>query len=202
VRVTGTRRRAAAVAASAVVVALVAGCGDLPEPLTTGPEGAAPADGLARIVDLAAVRAVLSDRVAAAKAGTGQPVTDPAREKVVVDDARADATRAGIDPEWTARVFADQIAASTQVQNDLLRRWNEQPGTRPAPADLAQVRPELDRIGDELVAALQVATPARANEDCASSLAQAAVTRSATLDDVHRAALGRALTSVCDGTTE
>ncbi|OLM16822.1 MULTISPECIES: gamma subclass chorismate mutase AroQ [unclassified Pseudonocardia] len=199
---TGIRRRAAVVAASVAVVALVAGCGDPPEPLTDGPAGAAPADGLTRVVDLAAERAVLSDRVAAAKAGTGQPVTDPAREKVVVDDARADAARDGVDPEWTARVFADQIAASTQVQEDLLRRWTEQPGARPAPVDLAQVRPELDRIGDELVAALKLATPARAHEDCASSLAQAAVTRSATLDDVHRAALGRALMSVCDGAPE
>ncbi|ANY07852.1 gamma subclass chorismate mutase AroQ [Pseudonocardia sp. HH130630-07] len=191
------RRRAATIVGSGALVVLLAGCGDLPAPLTQGPAGAAPVDGLARVVDLAAERTVLSDRVAAAKAESGGPVTDPAREKVVLDDARADAARDGVDPEWAARVFADQIAASTQVQNELLRRWADRPDTRPAPADLAAVRPELDRVGDELIAALKLATPARTHDDCPSALAQAAVATAEPLDDVHRAALGRALMSIC-----
>lgn len=188
------------VGAAVAAVAVAAGCGAQPAPLTQGPSGAAPADGLTRVVELVAERAVLSDRVAAAKAGTARPVTDPVREKAVLDEARADAARAGVDPEWTARVFADQIAASTEVQHRLLRAWSDRPDTRPAPADLARVRPELDRIGDDLVAALAVAAPARAHEDCAATLAQAAVEVARPLDEVHKAALGRALTSVCDGT--
>jgi chorismate mutase len=62
------------------------------------------------------------------------------------------------------------------------------------------VRPELDRIGHELIAALKAAAPARTREDCARSLTQAADTRAQTLDDIHRAALDRALRSVCDAT--
>ncbi|MFP5068729.1 gamma subclass chorismate mutase AroQ [Pseudonocardia nantongensis] len=185
------------------VLALLAGCADPAPPLSDGPAGAAPADGLTRIVQLAAERAVLSDRVAAAKFGTPAPVTDPAREAAVLDGARADATSAGVDPEWVARVFTDQIAASTQVQNDLIRGWTERPDTGPAEqADLTQVRPELDRIGDELVAALALAAPARGHEDCPTGLAQAAVAAARPLDDVHKAALGRGLASVCDGTAE
>jgi len=150
-------------------------------------------------VRLAAQRATVSDRVAAAKLATGQPVTDPEREAVVVADARTQAGRDGVDPEWVARVVADQIAASTQVQNDLLRRWTEHPDSRPAERpDLAQVRPEITRISNELVAALKIAEPARAHEGCSSSLAAAAQTYTGELDDIHGAALNRALRSVCE----
>lgn len=184
-------------------LALLTGCGEPPVPLTDGPSGASPADGLTRVVGLSAERAVVADRVAAAKLDSGHAVTDPEREAAVVADARADATRDGVDPEWAARIVTDQIAASIQVQNDLLRQWNDRPDSRPAQRpDLAQVRPELDRIGDELIAALKVATPGRMHEDCAASLAQAAVTQAEGLDDLHRAALGRALMSVCDGAPE
>ena len=185
------------------VLALLAGCGEQPAPLTEGAPGAAPADGLARIVALSAERAQLGDRVAAAMLDTGQLVAEPEREADVVAGARSDAVREGVDPEWVARVVADQIAASTQVQDDLLRQWNERPDARPADRpDLAQVRSELDRIDDELVAALKVAAPARTHEDCPTSLAQAAVGQARDLDDAHRAAVGRSLRSVCDGTPD
>lgn len=192
-------RRRAAFLACAGVLALATGCADPPPPLGQGAPGAAPADGLTRVARLAAERVVISDRVAAAKVGTPAPVTDPARETAVLADARADAARTGVDPEWVARILTDQIAASTQVQNDLIRRWTDRPDSRPPRADLARVRPELDRIGDELVAALKLAAPARAHEDCPASLARATVAAARPLDDAHKAALGRSLGSVCDG---
>lgn len=187
----------AGVAALVVAASVLAACA---QPSTSSPEaGAPPSDGLARVVQLAAQRATVSDLVAAAKLGTGQPVTDPEREAVVVADARAQADRVGVDPEWAARVVADQIAASTQVQNDLLRQWTEHPDSRPAERpDLAQVRPEISRISTELVAALKVAEPARAQAGCSSSLAAATSMQAGELDDIHRAALDRALRSVCD----
>ncbi|TWF82108.1 chorismate mutase-like protein [Pseudonocardia hierapolitana] len=120
------------------------------------------------------------------------------REAVVVADARAQAGRVGVDPEWVARVVLDQIAASTQVQTDLLRQWDEHPHTRPAERpDLAQVRPEITRISNELVAALKAAEPARAPESCSTSLAAAVRERAGEMDAIHKAALDRALRSVC-----
>ncbi|WP_345603765.1 gamma subclass chorismate mutase AroQ [Pseudonocardia adelaidensis] len=180
-----------------IAAAVLSGCG---QPATSSTEvPGRSAAGLAKVVQLAAQRATVSDRVAAAKLGTGQPVTDPEREAVVVADARAQADRDGVDPEWVARVVADQIAASIQVQNDLLRQWTEHPDSRPAERpDLAQVRPEITCISNELVAALKIAEPARAQEDCSSSLAAAAQAHAGELDDIHRAALDRALQSVCD----
>lgn len=193
-------RRGTALAGAVLALGLLAGCGDQPLPLTEGPPGASPADGLIRIVELSAQRARISDQVAAAKFGTGTAVTDAGREAAVVAETRADATRDGVDPDWAARIVSDQIAASTQVQNDLIRQWTDRPDTRPAQRpELARVRPQLDRIGDELVAALKLAGPARANEECPSTLAQAAVEQAKGLDEVHRNALGRSLKSVCDG---
>lgn len=178
--------------------ALLAGCSG-PPPLSQGPLPEDAGRGLDRVVQLAAERVVVSDRVAVAKEGTGAPVTDPPREAAVIAAARTDAERDRVDPVWVARVFTDQIAASTQVQNDLRRQWAERPDTRPAGRDdLAAIRPELDRIGDGLVAALAQAAPARSHEACAGRLAQAAVAAARPLDDGHKAALGRALTSVCD----
>ncbi|MFR9727748.1 chorismate mutase [Saccharopolyspora sp. MS10] len=174
---------------------VLAGCAAPAEPSAAPQPGA---DGLTRIVRLARERAVLSDQVAASKFGSGKPVTDSAREAVVVDTARADATRDGVDPEWAARVFRDQIAASTHVQNELLRQWREHPDQRPSrQPDLAQVRPQLDRIGDELIAALKTATPARENPACGATLEQVVGREAADLDPIHRAALDRALNSVC-----
>jgi chorismate mutase len=198
-------QRLTAVAGLVIAAVALAGCGRSAAPAPEQPpasvEARAPSvEGLADVVRLAAERAAVSDQVAAAKAGTGGPVTDPAREAVVVADARAEADRVGADPEWVARVVGDQIAASTQVQNDLLRRWSEHPDTQPAQRpDLARIRPEITRISNELVAALKVAEPARSQEGCSASLAAAVAAESGGLDAIHRAALSRALVSVCDG---
>ncbi|MGW0893315.1 chorismate mutase [Saccharopolyspora sp. NPDC002578] len=183
-------------AAVFVAALLLAGCGAPAEPAAAQP--VAGADGITDLVRLAEERAVLSDQVAASKFGTGKAVTDPAREAVVIDGARADAARAGVDPEWAAQVFQDQIAASTQVQNDLLRQWAEQPALRPSEKpDLTTIRPELDRIGTEIITALEAAEPLREAPDCAPTLDRAVATESADLDQIHRAALDEALHSIC-----
>ena len=62
--------RGTALAGALLVLGLLAGCGDQPLPLTEGPPGASPADGLVRVVQLSAQRAQVSDQVAAAKFGT------------------------------------------------------------------------------------------------------------------------------------
>ena len=205
------RRRAGAATLAAALV-LLAGCADQPGPLSEGPAGATPADGLARIAELTAQRVTLAGQLALAEPESesesgSESESESAREPepgpAAGADARAAAERAGVDPEWAARVLTDQAAAAEQVRDGLLRRWAEQPDTRPAERpDPAQLRSELATVDDELVAALRVAAPARTHEDCPTSLAQAAVARAEGLDDLHRAALGRGLMSVCDGTPD
>lgn len=182
---------------AAALLAALAACSG-PPPLSQGPLPEDAGRGLDRVVQLSTARVLLADRVAAAKIATGAPVTDPPREAAVIAAARTDADRDRVDPEWVARVFGDQIAAGTRVQNDLIEQWTERPDTRPAQRpDLSTVRPELDRIGDDLVAAMGQAAPARAHEACAGRLAQGAVDAAKPLDDLHKTALGRSLTSVC-----
>ena len=51
--------------------------------------------------------------------------------------------------------FVSRYSALNQDENDLLRQWSEHPDSQPAERpDLAQVRPEITRISNELVAAL------------------------------------------------
>ncbi|RZT84281.1 chorismate mutase [Pseudonocardia sediminis] len=191
------------------MVSTVGACaGGPPAAPTTGPPPSAPAAvpspppaptaGLTGLTHLAARRIALSDTVAAAKFGTPTPIEDPVREQQVVDAAGAAAARDGLDPAGTQAFFRDQIEASKVVQRGLFRLWADRADLRPrARPGLAAVRPELDRIGAEMVTQLRVTTPARTAESCPAELSSDAA--SVGSDALHREALGVALRSVCRG---
>nr|WP_202446894.1 gamma subclass chorismate mutase AroQ [Streptomyces sp. SID5468] len=152
------------------------------------------------VVRLAARRVLVSDQVAAAKWGTSAPIDDPARERQVLDGAAAEAVRLGADPAVTRRIFRDQIEASKVVQRGLYRRWTADPRTvPPVRPDLAAVRAELNELGDRLVHAIAGTATARAARSCPAHLGleYLEVGRELHLDALHRAALARALPSVC-----
>lgn len=178
-------------------------------PATAGTQRPAPtrqsttAHGLASVTDLFAQRLLLADKVAAAKYGTGTPIDDPAREAQILADVRSRAAGLGLDPDNAAAVFRDQIEANKLVQRGLHARWDATPGERPTQRpDLAnEVRPALDRITTELLAALAETERARAVPSCGPRLAVAAgwsayIHR---LDALHLDGLGRSLPSVCAG---
>jgi chorismate mutase len=116
-------------------------------------------------------RLAVAETVAAAKWSSGRPVEDSAREAMVLAAAAARARRAGIDATFVCRVMAAQIEASKIVQRGLLARWCNEPGSAPiSRPELSGVRPMLDAIDEELVAALAAprlprAVPGRALED-------------------------------------
>ncbi|MFF5982633.1 chorismate mutase [Streptomyces olindensis] len=162
---------------------------------------AAAAHNLGGITELIAQRLLLADKVAAAKYGTDTPIDDPAREAQILDDVRARAAGLGLDPDAVAAVFRDQIEANKLVQRGLYARWDAHPDERPTERpDLAkEVRPALDRITTQLLAALAQTEKARALPSCGPRLVTAAG-RSAydhRLDALHLKGLGRALPSVC-----
>ncbi|WP_052395884.1 gamma subclass chorismate mutase AroQ [Kutzneria sp. 744] len=137
------------------------------------------------LVDLAARRLLVSDRVAAAKFGTGKPIDDPVRERQALADVRAHAAGLGLDADRAVRFFEDQIAASKVVQRGLFARWREHPAEAPTSApDLAAVRAELDQLTRQLLARLEETT-----EPACVSLVDG-------LDALHREALTTALRSV------
>ncbi|ARJ06527.1 hypothetical protein GCM10010988_17920 [Cnuibacter physcomitrellae] len=190
-----TLRRIAAAALVAVAGIALAGCGS-PAPVSsetatasataTAPTGSSPASAVPggtfdAAVGLIVERLDTAPQVAASKLFTGQPVTDPAREQVVLDAAAAAAQQAGADTDYVQAVFADQIAASKLVQQSLLDQWAA--GSAPAPTtapDLAtEVRPVLDRITAELVPALAAVQQYRSDPGCADAVAASTASASA-----------------------
>ncbi|MGW2207417.1 chorismate mutase [Streptomyces sp. NPDC001774] len=197
------RRWAAALTlASAGAAALVA-CGSSPT-AGTGPARSSSAtaeQALGTIVRLAAERVMTADTVAAAKWGTTQPIDDPAREKTVLDSAATQAAKHGIDRATVQRIFKDQIAANKDVQRALYAQWQEHPAEQPTHRpDLAtQVRPVLDRIGGQLLTAIQQAQPLLSRPDCDALLerGKATTVQVMGLDAIHRSGLDQALAHTC-----
>jgi chorismate mutase len=162
---------------------------------------AAAAHDLTSVTELLAQRLLLADKVAAAKYGTDTPIDDPEREARILDDVRARAAGLGLDPDAVAAVFRDQIEANKLVQRGLYARWDANPGERPTerPDLTKEVRPALDRITTQLLAALDDTEQSRARPSCGPRLVMAAGWSAYThrLDALHLKGLGRALPSVC-----
>ncbi|MEV6864457.1 chorismate mutase [Streptosporangium subroseum] len=157
---------------------------------------------LVPLTDLAAQRILLSDKVAAAKFGTGRPIDDPAREQQVLDQVTTLSTGMGLDPAAGTRFFRDQIDASKVVQHGLYALWGTRPKLRPAdrPDLTTEVRPQLDKITTEVLEQLKATADLRgANHACDIQLsgATASAARHRHLDRLHRDALNVALRSVC-----
>ena len=104
-----------------------------------------------------AVRLDIARDVAWAKAQTGAPVLDVEREKAVLAALVKQGEAAGLERARVERFFSAQIAASREVQTELLAAWAAGTAERPKtkPLDLkTQIRPRLDAVGTELIAAL------------------------------------------------
>ncbi|HEY5647320.1 MAG TPA: gamma subclass chorismate mutase AroQ [Pseudomonadales bacterium] len=131
---------------------LLAGAGSLlPLQVAAAPEAA--------LYDRIAERLVLMRDVAAYKWLHDLPVADPARERVVIATAQADALRYQIRPDSAGRFFAVQIEAAKDVQQYWFDRWTREGGPASGP-DLAGVlRPRLLALGEEILelAATQLA---------------------------------------------
>jgi cyclohexadienyl dehydratase len=109
------------------------------------------------LLDLLARRLAYMPEVAAWKRARNVGIEDPAREAAVLDAARDEARRAGLEPEPVAALFERQIEFGKRLQAD--------PAIAPVPSaraglDLgAQIRPELVRLGTRIVAAAARVAP-------------------------------------------
>ncbi|MEU5833920.1 chorismate mutase [Streptomyces diacarni] len=203
-----TRKRRTAGAAAAALAATTLMCapasgatpGHPAEAFGTPPP---PARGgaLTAVAKVSADRLALADLVAAAKYGTGEPISDPARERVVLDDVAERSAARGVDQRLATAVFRDQIEASKDVQRGLFARWDRYPSARPTRLpDLAgEVRPRLDRITVRLLDGLAAAERPRGEPACTPRLRADAVREAGErrFDALHAQALLRALPSVC-----
>lgn len=158
--------------------------------------------GVPELVKLAAQRLLLADEVAAAKFGGAGPITDPGREREVLESVAAKSADLGLPARTGVRFFRAQFQAAKLVQRGLHARWRAYPSLSPheRPNLATEVRPRLDLLTSKLLRLLKRTEPARANhEQCRAALTHArlAVQEQSRLDSLHRHALGVALIPVC-----
>jgi cyclohexadienyl dehydratase len=168
--------------------------------LLAAPAGAAPAFADPD-ADVRAVFQLMQDRlhlmrdVAAWKHARNAPVVDTQREQQVLEATVRQASDLGIDAASARQLFSLQIRLAVRVQQSLIADW--QSGT-PAPQqvrDLASdLRPQLDRLGAELLHAIYLALPEFQRQDFAARYGSHARTVDAPgLTDADRSELTNAL---------
>lgn len=112
---------------------------------------------LARLAHGMVARLEIARDVAWAKANSGAPVLDAERERVLLAALVKQGEAAGLGAARVEKFFSAQIAASREVQTELLAAWTTGTEKRPEskPLDLrTQIRPRLDALSAELIAAL------------------------------------------------
>jgi cyclohexadienyl dehydratase len=116
-----------------------------------------------RVITLIDRRLALMPEVAAVKFRQKQPIADPARERVVLEQSVADALALQLDHDAARAFFSVQIQMARAVQENRFARWQSPAEPPPAARDLVTVlRPELDALGRELLPAVYLAGPALA----------------------------------------
>lgn len=124
---------------------------------------------VARVFDLMQQRIELMRSVAAWKYANNAPVTDAAREQQVLDATVAQAQRLGIDAASARELFSLQIRMARDVQEHFIAAWKTQRPTDEPVRDLSkELRPELDRLGNELLHAIYLALPETMTDDFAA----------------------------------
>jgi cyclohexadienyl dehydratase len=177
--------------------------------LLTAPAGAAPAFAEPD-ADVRAVFQLMQDRlqlmkdVAASKHARNAPVVDAEREQQVLESSVQQASELGIEAASARRLFSLQIRLAVRVQESLISSWRS--GTAP-PQDVrdlsSQLRPQLDRLGTELLRSIYLALPEFQRADFAARYTRyAKIVEAPGLTDSDRGELTNALGSLRRGSTQ
>jgi cyclohexadienyl dehydratase len=142
--------------------------------LLAAPSGAATAFADAN-ADVRAVFQLLQDRlhlmqdVAAWKHARNAPVVDAERERQVLEATVRQAGDLGIDAASARQLFSLQIRLAVRVQESFIADWRSGTPAAQQVRDLAgELRPQLDRIGTELLHAIYLALPEFQRQDFAA----------------------------------
>ena len=176
--------------------------------LLTAPAGAAPAFADPD-ADVRAVFQLMQDRlqlmkdVAAWKHTRKAPVVDVEREQQVLEATVHQASELGIEAASARRLFSLQIRLAVRVQESWISSWRS--GTAP-PQDVrdlaSQLRPQLDRLGTELLRSIYLSLPEFQRTDFAAHYtAYAKILEAPGLTDLDRSELTNALGSLRRGPT-
>jgi chorismate mutase len=161
-------------------------------------------DQLRLLVDASMRRIAIAQKVALAKWDSGAPVEDTAREADVIAGAVKDGESKNLEPDSVANFFKAQIEANKLVQYSLLADWRRA-GQAPnhAPISLSTtIRPELDRLQNDLIASLANTAVLRTSSTCPSDVAKAVgnylAFHKTEQIPLYRIALDRALAVSCE----
>lgn len=95
-----------------------------------------------------------------------QAITDPVRERELLDRLALEGEARGLEAAHVRAFFAAQIEAAKQIQRADFERWKRTPpritGDLP---DLAALRKRIDRVNDDLLEVLVEVGPLLATED-------------------------------------
>ena len=168
--------------------------------LLTAPAGAESAFADAN-ADVRSVFQLLQDRlrlmkdVAAWKHARNAPVVDAQRERQVLEATVRQASDLGIDAESARRLFSLQIQLAVRAQESWISRWRSGDAAPQEVRDLAgELRPQLDRIGAELLHAIYLALPEFQRPDFTARYgAHARIIDAPGLTDADRSELTNAL---------
>ncbi|MCI0456087.1 MAG: gamma subclass chorismate mutase AroQ [Gemmataceae bacterium] len=138
---------------------LTAGCSrpSAPPP----PAGAEIRAAVDELLGLMRQRLQLMPDVARAKWNAKRPISDPERERALLDNLAQQAKAKGVDAAFAQAFFASQIEGAKQIQRDLFTRWEaEKRGPFADVPDLkTDLRPQIDRLSADLLTALERAHP-------------------------------------------
>ena len=160
-------------------------------------EGSGP---LTALVDSLAERLTIAEPVAAYKWSAHAAIEDPARVEEELSALREDAASAHVDPDYVARVFTDQIAATEAIEYRRFADWKLDPAAvPPAPADLAASRAEIDALNTKILSHIALNWGLLGSAECVGLLqySRGEVTRLRGLDNLYQRALTAATASYC-----
>ncbi len=176
--------------------------------LLTAPAGAAPAFADPD-ADVRAVFQLMQDRlqlmkdVAAWKYARKAPIVDADREQQVLEATVQQASELGIEAASARRLFSLQIRLAVRVQESWISNWRSATAPQQDVRDLAsQLRPQLDRLGTELLRSIYLALPEFQRADFAARYTgYAKIVEAPGLTDSDRSELTNALGSLRHGST-
>ena len=105
--------------------------------------------------------------VARAKWNRKLPVADPQRESALLTKLTADAAGLGLPEDLVRRFFTAQIESAKLVQQQLFDEWTarQQPPFEDAPSLEKEIRPQIDKLNQQLLSALADWSKAQSKRD-------------------------------------
>jgi chorismate mutase len=172
-----------------LVAIVVAGCAsDQPSASTATSDTVA----FDHLLGLIRQRLELMHDVARWKWNARAPIADLQRERRSIEAFVAAAREQGVDEQFAAAFLEAQMAAARQIQEADFARWEaEGAGAFADVPDLAgELRPQIDRLNADLIAALAAATVADRADEAFADADIDAETQATALDPLVRPAAG------------